>query len=66
MTMIEPAHLTRTPRSRAVARRLRSSISVKDGKLQGDIEFATMNPKGQLAEQMAEAGFLNTSSIGFP
>lgn len=42
-----------------------SPVSVKDGKLQGDIEFATMNPKGQLAEQMAEGGFLNTSSIGF-
>lgn len=42
-----------------------SPISVKEGKLQGDIEFATMNPKGQLAEQMAEAGFLNTSSVGF-
>lgn len=40
-------------------------ISVKDGKLQGDIEFATMNPKGQLAEKMADGGFLNTSSIGF-
>lgn len=42
-----------------------SPISVKDGKLQGDIEFATMNPKGKLAEEMAAAGFLNTSSIGF-
>jgi hypothetical protein len=42
-----------------------SPLSIKDGKLQGDIEFATMNPKGQLAEQMADAGFLNTSSIGF-
>jgi hypothetical protein len=42
-----------------------SPISVKDGQLQGDIEFATMNPKGVLAEKMADAGFLNTSSIGF-
>src|SRR4051794_32581456 len=42
-----------------------SPITVKDGKLQGDIEFATMNPKGELAEKMADAGFLNTTSIGF-
>ena len=40
-------------------------IGIKDGKLQGDIVFATMNPKGMLAQQMAEAGFLNTTSIGF-
>ncbi|TXH50823.1 MAG: hypothetical protein E6Q97_19610 [Desulfurellales bacterium] len=42
-----------------------SSISLKDGKLQGGIEFATMNPKGKLAQEMAEAGFINASSIGF-
>ena len=42
-----------------------SPISVKDGKLQGDIEFATDNPKGLLAQNLAEKGFLNTSSIGF-
>lgn len=42
-----------------------SPLGVKDGMLQGDIEFATMNPKGLLAEQMADAGFLNTSSVGF-
>jgi phage head maturation protease len=42
-----------------------SPLSVKEGKLQGDIEFATMNPKGLLAEKMADGGFLNTSSIGF-
>lgn len=40
-------------------------LSVKDGKLQGDIEFATDNPKGALAEKLADKGFLNTSSIGF-
>lgn len=42
-----------------------SPIGVKEGKLQGDIEFATMNPKGTLAQQMADNGFLNTTSIGF-
>jgi hypothetical protein len=41
------------------------NIGVTEGKLQGDIEFATVNPKGALAEQMAEQGFLNTNSIGF-
>lgn len=40
-------------------------IAVKDGKLQGDIEFATFSPKGALAQELAEKGFLNTSSIGF-
>jgi hypothetical protein len=40
-------------------------IGVIDGKLQGDIEFALMNPLGVMGESMAEAGFLNTSSIGF-
>lgn len=42
-----------------------SPIGVKDGKLQGDIEFATDNPKGALAEQLAEKGFLTATSIGF-
>lgn len=41
------------------------NIGVMDGVLQGDVEFATMNPKGALAEQMAEKGFLHASSIGF-
>lgn len=40
-------------------------IDVIDGKLQGDIEFALMNPLGVMGESMAESGFLNTSSIGF-
>ena len=40
-------------------------IGVKEGMLQGDIQFAMMNPKGALASQMAEAGYLNTTSIGF-
>jgi hypothetical protein len=42
-----------------------SSLSVKEGKLQGDIEFASFNPLGALAEKLADEGFLNTSSIGF-
>jgi HK97 family phage prohead protease len=42
-----------------------NKIAVKDGKLQGDIEFALMNPKGLLARNMAEAGFLFTTSVGF-
>ena len=42
-----------------------SPLSVKDGKLQGDIEFATMNPRGALAEQMVDGGFLNATSVGF-
>ncbi|HEY1037150.1 MAG TPA: hypothetical protein VGE62_01050 [Candidatus Paceibacterota bacterium] len=41
------------------------NIGVADGVLQGDVEFATMNPKGALAEKMAEGGFLHASSIGF-
>ena len=42
-----------------------ASISIREKKLQGQIEFATFNPKGKLAEQLAEEGYLNTSSIGF-
>jgi HK97 family phage prohead protease len=42
-----------------------SSIKVKDGILQGDIEFALDNPKGLLAFKLAEGGFLNASSVGF-
>ena len=38
---------------------------VKDGKLIGDIIFATENPRGQLAKDLAEGGFLNASSVGF-
>ncbi|MFA6158890.1 MAG: HK97 family phage prohead protease [Candidatus Paceibacterota bacterium] len=41
------------------------SIGVTEGKLQGDIEFALDNPKGVLARNLAEKGFLNTTSIGF-
>lgn len=36
-----------------------------DGKLEGDIKFFTDNPKGLLAKQAAEQGFLNTTSVGF-
>ena len=42
-----------------------NTIKVKDGALQGDIEFALDNPKGALAYKLAEKGFLNTSSVGF-
>jgi len=35
------------------------------GVLEGDIIFATVNPLGQLAKDLAEGGFLNTSSVGF-
>jgi HK97 family phage prohead protease len=42
-----------------------NTIRVKDGSLQGDIEFALDNPKGLLAYKLAEGGFLNTSSVGF-
>lgn len=40
-------------------------VAVKDGKLQGDIEFFLDNPKGQLAKLAVEKGFLGTTSIGF-
>ena len=33
--------------------------------LNGNIEFATMNPKGALAQAMADAGYINATSIGF-
>ncbi len=33
--------------------------------LEGDVEFALDNPKGLLAYKMTEAGFINTTSIGF-
>lgn len=39
--------------------------STKSGSLEGDIEFMLDNPKGVLAQQMVEKGFLNTTSIGF-
>lgn len=42
-----------------------TKIKSNDGVLEGDIEFAMMNPKGIRAQQMAEAGFLNTNSVGF-
>jgi HK97 family phage prohead protease len=41
------------------------NIRMEDDKLMGEIEFALMNPKGQLAQEMSKAGFINTSSIGF-
>lgn len=41
------------------------SPKVKDASLQGSVEFAEMNPKGQLAEAMAAAGYINATSVGF-
>jgi HK97 family phage prohead protease len=41
------------------------NIGVKEGKLQGDIEFAIKNPKGMIAQDLADGGFLNATSIGF-
>ncbi len=40
-------------------------IRVKDNKLIGDILFATNSPLGKLAYDLADDGFLNTSSVGF-
>lgn len=40
-------------------------IRVKDNKLIGDIIFATNSPLGKLAYDLAQDGFLNTSSVGF-
>jgi len=40
-------------------------IGVRQEMLQGDIEFALDNPKGLLAFNLADKGFLNTTSIGF-
>lgn len=42
-----------------------SGTRVKDGLLQGDIEFALDNPLGLLAMKLASGGFLNATSIGF-
>lgn len=41
------------------------NIRVEDEHLKGELEFATMNPKGLLAKEMVEGGFINTSSVGF-
>ena len=41
------------------------NIRVKDNKLIGDILFATNSPLGKLAYDLAQDGFLNTSSVGF-
>jgi HK97 family phage prohead protease len=41
-----------------------NKISTKDN-LHGDVEFAVMNPKGRLAQAMADEGFINATSIGF-
>jgi HK97 family phage prohead protease len=41
------------------------NIRVDNEQLKGELEFALMNPKGQLAKEMVEGGFINTSSVGF-
>ena len=38
---------------------------VVDKKLQGTVVFAEMNPKGVMAKEMLEAGFINAVSVGF-
>lgn len=42
-----------------------TKIKVKDGRLEGEIEFALDNPKGMLAYNLASKGFLNATSVGF-
>lgn len=42
-----------------------NNIRTEDHKTKAEPEFALMNPKGVLAKEMAESGFLNTSSVGF-
>ena len=41
------------------------NAKVKDKKLQGTVVFAEMNPKGVMAKEMLEAGFINAVSVGF-
>ena len=40
-------------------------LKVKDKKLIGNIVFNLSSPKGRMARDMAENGFLNASSVGF-
>lgn len=42
-----------------------TKIGLKDGRLEGDIEFAMENPLGALAAKLADGGFLGATSIGF-
>jgi hypothetical protein len=42
-----------------------AKIGLKDGRLEGDIEFAMENPLGALAAKLADGGFLGATSIGF-
>jgi len=42
-----------------------NKIKIKDGQLQGEVEFALDNPKGMLAYNLASKGFLNATSVGF-
>jgi len=41
------------------------NIRVENEQLKGELEFAVTNPLGQLAKEMVEGGFINTSSVGF-
>jgi len=41
------------------------NIGVIEGKLQGDISFAIDNPRGLLAKNLVDKGFLGATSIGF-
>ena len=40
-------------------------IGIIEGKLQGDISFAIDNPRGLLAKNLVDKGFLGATSIGF-
>ena len=42
-----------------------TKIGVEKGKLQGQIRYALMNPKGALAYEMTKEGFIKATSIGF-
>ena len=41
------------------------NIKVTDGKLKADIEFNMANPKGVMAKEMVDGGFINANSVGF-
>jgi len=42
-----------------------NNVRTEGTKTKAEPEYAEMNPKGALAKQMAQAGFINTSSVGF-
>jgi HK97 family phage prohead protease len=41
------------------------NVRMETGVLKGELEFALMNPKGKLAKDLVDNGFLNASSVGF-